>query len=333
MKCFKCGRQAGLDETIECGEPGRICILKEWQKSVNRNERWKNFLVAGVTGSGKTYYIFSLIEALISPTSNIRMALEGLDLRVTHYKNNPASRQVYQKLKQDHSDAYIEGTQRAARYDPLVISIENRSRKSPHKRATTHIALFNLTGEFFHSEESMVKYQQILNADGIILLLDPLQTDALSKYITNPLDIAPNNNNEIIENIKKVISDAQGSTRRKLTNPVAFCVSKFDLLQALSPYKIENPYLMLNDLLNAYGDFQNGAIRHKTDDILDLLRREGYHDLHYLDESFSAFELFAVAPIGHDEIMQQKPLAPKGILAPFFWLLAEYNIIDSRRLV
>lgn len=326
MKCFKCGKVVRGNVEIECEAPGDICILKEARKSRNRDEGWINFLVAGVRGSGKTYFLYSLIQQILEPQGKVLEKMEQMRLRVSHFEHNTASRRIFEDLKFEIqvAERQLEATLVHERWDPIIISLKNRER-----RRTTHLAFFNLSGEFFENPDSMNEHQQILTADGICLLLDPLQIPQLSKYAENPHNNRPNNNLDIVDNIKYVISEAQRNSQVKLTNPVSFCISKFDVLEKLSPHKIDDPYLTPSDIFTSFGEFRKRTIEDNTEHVLEFLDKEDYRKLRHLNERFSSHAVFAIAPIGHDNIKTDRTPNPKGIFAPFFWLLSEYKIIES----
>jgi hypothetical protein len=113
----------------------------------------------------------------------------------------------------------------------------------------------------------------------------------------------------------------------KVINPTAICISKFDLLHHLILYELsEEPYASTTST----NFFDEVDINSKQ--LSEFLERRSstVHPVE-LKSKFRHIKYFPVAPFGNDSypaIWDRR--TPKGLLAPFLWLLKELKILPEQ---
>lgn len=218
---------------------------------------------------------------------------------------------------------------------PLVIKIRQTQAQ---RNSTLYLSLFDTAGEEFIDFSKLTKnYPNIGNSDGIIFLIDPLAINGIYEALIASEPFLPPFNQktygaeqmdfEILENLLEIFSKAgRLSTTQKLNIPIAFCISKADLLSSLLTKELHmdiDPKLRKLESLMEQIELNSASME-------ELL--EEYHPrlLHNIAGQVSKYKFFPVAPIGfqpHDHVYLPHKPNPVGILHPVLWILHKCHLI------
>ena len=331
MQCFiskkKINRVTGKNFECECeGIP--FCILKEQMEA---HGQWLNVLVAGTKGSGKTYYILSLIHRLINDSTIRQKVLEPLGLEF-EFQNDISENKFNTFYKDVAKKIWVEGTFPSMVEDwntPFILKVIHRG---PEGVTSKFLNFFNLPGEHFEEEEqSMNAFGHIETASAVICLHDPVRDYDLSKMIGVKYEHYKNPKSgyltdSIVQRLGSVLNPRSKEQHFIRKSVIAVCFSKFDLIEAdLNGELFENGYVPNSRIV-----FRNKVDKRYIDESMvgmwpAIKKSTLKEDIGYLDSKrhFEKYGVFAVAPIGHDNPTMQKP-DPKGVLAPFIWLLTNF---------
>ncbi|TVL99002.1 MAG: hypothetical protein CV087_19660, partial [Candidatus Brocadia sp. WS118] len=277
-------------------------------------------LIGGVNAS-KTTYLLTLVDTLLND-SKAKKALKKLGIEDIH---------IIDPNSQEYFNAKIEES-KAGRlaltypYDPLqFISI---ILYTSNKKAI-EITLFNSSGEKIEDQFLSENYRTAsheLKGVGALYFVDPREDSILNKLLANPKDMAygPCKDFNIIEFIHKVLQFVSRGIN-VVNNPIAICISKFDLLMDRIPSDLpDTPFVNPNSL-----DLFRDINRHSKQLAEFLEYNSSTIQPPELQSKFKSIKYFAVAPYGSDKypaIWEKRN--PQGILAPFLWILKELKIIS-----
>jgi hypothetical protein len=131
---------------------------------------------------------------------------------------------------------------------------------------------------------------------------------------------------EIMETLHEFFRRAgKVSKSGKLKIPVAFCISKADLLEPIAsvyiPDEIDNETMEFRDIME--------EMNFTSEDIKDFLEEVYPQILNNVEGLFQKHHFFPVAPIGFSpdgEGISDTP-QPKGIIYPLLWILQKLKFI------
>lgn len=189
---------------------------------------------------------------------------------------------------------------------------------------------FDAAGEDLGSSEAMDRYTHYLAAaDGIILLVDPLQMRAVRDRLPVdsdlPLPVVETPPQQIAADLAAQLrAHGRGSTRGRVTTPVAVAVTKTDSLSPLlGPH---SPLLRNADHSSGAVDEDDRlAVHEEMESLLDgwdsgaLLRQ--------LERDFARLSLFGLSALGSPPPADAPADAPKSgprplrVEDPLLWLL------------
>ena len=346
MKCFKCGDKITRNTTnFKCKEKD-TCIGKEMIKNPTQ---WFSIIVAGVINSGKTYFIINLIRQLLEP--NTKAFLQSKGIKVSFYDEDQIAEEKLDEFDRMVKSRYrFDYTEREEKDIPFILKFECEKRGKKKKQC--FLTFFNINGEAFESHEKMVQNiaPHIRNANLFIILIDPTRDEGMTGHLMiDSEEQEVDQNKNILKNIHRVVINNPGirQSRRdtQVTAPSAICISKFDLfdLKKRIPEEISSDiFLTHEDLFIDSCKLNHQSIRKSSkelEDFLDSMNKDEngmiqskartQFDMGSLNELYRFSEIFAVAPIGHNDITNYDLLTdakPKGLMAPFFWLLDKHGV-------
>ncbi|MCB5164117.1 hypothetical protein LG634_04610 [Streptomyces bambusae] len=217
------------------------------------------------------------------------------------------------------------------RIDPLVFRFGVRRRGLLGERPRhTVLSFFDTAGEDFNSRDSMeINTRYLSHADGIILLLDPLQMPGARPWAapgtalpgTDGVDSPLN----VLGRITNMLHARPGGHRRggKVTTPLAVVFSKMDafwhLLDRGSP-------LRRHPEPGSRFDVQDSLDVHE--EVRHLLKDwDGMAIDRILDNNFARHRYFGVSALGHgptpDARVAPTGIQPYRVADPLLWLLSE----------
>ncbi|MFH8381763.1 hypothetical protein ACH4E7_12560 [Kitasatospora sp. NPDC018058] len=311
----------------------RICPVCHSELPVQFG-RVDNRLIAmvGAKASGKTVYMTVLLHEVRNRIGEaFGAALLGLDDATMRRYSTDYEDRLYR------DNQLFPGTQTAStnlnRVDPLVFRFSLRRRTLLGERPQhTVLSFFDTAGEDFSSKESVeLNTRYLTNADGIILLLDPLQMPGARDGAlpgtplpgTTGLD-APVN---VLSRVTNLLL-AGGSTQ-KIDVPVAVVFSKLDafwhLLDGASP---------LRDHAPARDRFDVGDSLSVHEEVRRLLKDwDGVPIDQLLENHYTRFRYFGVSSLGRnptpDARIAATGIQPYRVADPLLWLLSEFGSVPK----
>ncbi|MFE2849693.1 hypothetical protein ACFXJO_00975 [Streptomyces lavendulae] len=296
-----------------------------------------NRLIAlvGPKASGKTVYMTVLLHEVRHRVGEAYgAALMGTDdATMRRYGSDYEDR-----LYRDHQ--MFPGTQTASttlnRVDPLVFRFGLRRRTLLRERPQhTVLSFFDTAGEDFSSRESVeLNTRYLSNADGIVLLLDPLQMPGARD---NALPGTPLPGTEGLDSPFNVLSRVtslllaprSGRSDRLLDTPVAVVFSKMDAF-----WHLLEPGSPLRDHAPSRGRFDVGDSLSVHEEVRRLLKDwDGVPIDQLLDNHYSRYRYFGVSALGRNPTPDAR-VAPTGIQPyrvadPLLWLLSEFGSVPK----
>ncbi|MGW3040574.1 TRAFAC clade GTPase domain-containing protein [Kitasatospora sp. NPDC001159] len=311
----------------------RICPVCHSELPVQFG-RVDNRLIAmvGAKASGKTVYMTVLLHEVRNRIGEaFGAALLGLDDATMRRYSTDYEDRLYR------DNQLFPGTQTAStnlnRVDPLVFRFSLRRRTLLGERPQhTVLSFFDTAGEDFSSKESVeLNTRYLTNADGIILLLDPLQMPGARDGAlpgtplpgTTGLD-APVN---VLSRVTNMLL-AGGSTQ-KIDVPVAVVFSKMDafwhLLDGASP---------LRDYAPARDRFDVGDSLSVHEEVRRLLKDwDGVPIDQLLENHYTRYRYFGVSALGRnptpDARIAATGIQPYRVADPLLWLLSEFGSVPK----
>ena len=202
-----------------------------------------------------------------------------------------------------------------------------------------YLSLFDTPGEeFFEIDKLTQVHPHINNADAIIFLIDPMNIRPIYEEVlkAGSQDEFANIREyeledefveyEIMENLSEEFRrKGKATSGGKISIPVAFCLSKADLLSSFTSVYI--PDEIDNAMLDKKGVFDE--IRLTSEDVSTLLEEKHPSLLNNIEGLFQKYNFFPVAPIGKNpssEVIDGAP-EPKGVLYPLVWILDQLKFI------
>ncbi|MFG2986642.1 hypothetical protein ACGFYQ_36280 [Streptomyces sp. NPDC048258] len=296
-----------------------------------------NRLIAlvGPKASGKTVYMTVLLHEVRNRVGEAYgAALMGLDDSTMRRYSSDYEDRLYR------DNQMFPGTQTASttlnRVDPLVFRFGMRRRTLLGERPQhTVLSFFDTAGEDFSSRESVeLNTRYLTGADGIVLLLDPLQMPGARD---NALPGTPLPGTEGLDTPINVLSRVTsmllapraGRSAQKIDTPIAVVFSKMDafwhLLDAGSP---------LRDYAPPRGRFDVGDSLSVHEEVRRLLKDwDGVPIDHLLDNHYGRYRYFGVSALGRNPTPDAR-VAPTGIQPyrvadPLLWLLSEFGSVPK----
>jgi hypothetical protein len=189
------------------------------------------------------------------------------------------------------------------------------------------VVLFNTSGEKMENEYEAQRFKTDsfeMKGAATIYLVDPREDTKLNKILDFPKDKACRNQ-DIGNHIYRVMQIVNEHVKI-IRNPLAVCISKFDLLEHRIPLQLPmHPYIEAHNR-KFFEDI--GGISDKLKFFL-LTSSQTVHP-EKLEQRFTNINYFALAPFGSDNrpaYWEQR--TPHGVLAPFFWVLKKRDIIKD----
>jgi hypothetical protein len=295
----------------------------------------------GGAGTGKTYYFMALKRILEDSELN---AL-GISGNIFFPPGDSASEQYFNRLQTQIDEGnFLDATSTDAGIEQTAFGLEvNIDRNG--KRKTVYFSFFDNPGEGFKNEDYIMRNMNIHKSDAVLFLLAPEQIRQMIPFIkgegasnSTPLLTIMNNIVNILRRDTNQDDEAKSSIintildkmqNSKIGIPVAFCLSKYDLVeQALGiPIPRDLDRAEFHRFINI---FDNSINYQEIDSISESIEDRIHNlEIHHLNNivpsNFSSFHYFGVQSI---EVKDGKCcLSPKGASLPIIWLLKQLNLL------
>jgi hypothetical protein len=286
--------------------------------------------IVGSRDSGKSHYIGVLLhELMASLASDFGWDVQSEEETIQNYRKNFGGIYDYQQtlnLTQKNDDGF---------YDPYIYFV------NPRNQEPFTLIFFDTAGEDFASDnliENSAKH--IFQANGIIFIIDPLKTEALSTLVDDRV-IAESSHNSIASSLQndQLLTMVSTSIRKHLriseeksiNIPLALTLSKFDALEKQFP--------AYNTVVNSSVHRRSGAYSEQDCENVNkevvrfLLKQQNMRVnafMNQMDINYCNYHYFAVSALGlrnhpmHGRISVPKP---HRVEDPMLWILKENNVI------
>ncbi|TDD40222.1 hypothetical protein E1287_01515 [Actinomadura sp. KC06] len=291
----------------------------------------------GAKGAGKTVYMTVLLHELMhSVGRRFDAAVVGSD---DHTRSEFAKRYEETLYRQK----VLPGTTRPGQAElrrPLVfkVTLDGRGLLRSRDRHTI-TSFFDTAGEDLISKESVdLNVRYLRGADGIILLLDPLQMRG-ARESAKPgtrlpqADAKTDNPVNVLTRVTDVLYEAHGrGPNRRIDVPVAVAFSKIDTLwhgfaegsPLLGEAPADRPVFDQSDSL-AVHDYVRALLHEWDGTQIDQIMRKNFADYRY----------FGLSSLGgnptSDNRVDPRGIHPHRVADPFLWLLSRFDALPSTK--
>ena len=289
----------------------------------------QNFSVAllGAKASGKSNYIGVLVNEIkkkMTSSFNCTLSLAASEESKEYYDNH------YYKPLFKHGRV-VDATSQDD-IPPLIFPLRFLDSKNRITKVAA-LSFYDTAGENLDSTDQMlITNQYISNANGIILLLDPLQIPSIRKKLEGKIPLPPENTDvtEVLSRIVQNIRDVK-NIKGTIKTPLALAFTKidaleqFDILKEDSCLREESEHLKRGVFVKT--DFESVNI-----EIRDLLENWLDSELIQLMKNFESCAFFGVSSLGgvpNGIKLANDSILPRRVLDPLLWLLAKNKYIKT----
>lgn len=323
VRCPKCNQQTKR----------RICPLCHMDLP-HTTGKFENliFAVIGAKDSGKSHYLAVLIDQIRNHLGpSLGMLLEELnDYTIKRYRES-----FYNPVYIQHK--IIFGTKSALSDEtvqlPMVFSLTFSGKGYLRQHKITKVVtlvFFDTAGEDLKDEDVMATVNKyIYRADGIILLLDPLQLtwvrDQLGSATSLP-EVTTETSDIIVRTTKLIQAGRNLRQDRLVPTPLAIAFSKFDAVQPLIDSQFQ-----LNATPNHDGGFDAADFEAVNSEMQSLVST--WHNSHLLQQvttRYNQYGFFGLSSLGCSPQGSDIPrVLPRRVEDPFLWLLYSHGLIRA----
>jgi hypothetical protein len=299
--------------------------------------------LVGAKDSGKTVFVTVLLHELMHKVGRrFGASVLGADDSTRKRFVEDYEDQLYER-RELHDTTRTSAAARGGRR-PLVFSFAVDAGKLGRARVQrTLLSFFDTAGEDLGNTDSVEQNTRYLtSADGIILLLDPLQMRG-ARPLADPRAVLPEQNtaDHMPANVLGRITDLLHASLRtsggkRIPKPVAVAFSKMDALDGALP---SGSPLRSDPPADAYFDEPDSLAVHAH--VQELLYKwEGGNLDEALATNFTRYRFFGLSALGDSPVVDashgpkrisELGIQPYRVHDPFLWLLSEFGTIPKRK--
>ncbi len=297
--------------------------------------------VIGITGAGKTVYLSQLLHKMQNYA-----ALVGLSAIV----NTPSAHNFVEKNVVADREPLPGSTPAERLQQPIFYEMIRNG--AGNQKVTHTFVLYDVAGEVFSSGDSNLVHRfapYVEHADGVIVLIDPMQFDIINGAARNKRALG--DPTDVFNTIHNLIS--HDDPNRKCDIPFAVCLSKadtYEVQQVLDPQLRDRILSDVNGIKNANGFNQplfnsaeyNAILRQLTDFMQGPNVSDNRFTLaNQLNTNYSKYSYFAFTALGCDVEEAtgdaggyQRPVGPvnpRRIEEPLLWLFHSLGYVDCNQ--
>ncbi|MEU4694897.1 hypothetical protein [Actinoplanes sp. NPDC023714] len=299
--------------------------------------------LVGAKESGKTVYMTVLLHELQHRVGGqFGLAVLGADEHTMEHFRTEYEDTLYQdgRLHQQTRTAVGDRGRR-----PFVFSISRVRRRRIGREVVDRsvFSFFDTAGEDLRSAESVERNVRYLSAaDGIVLLLDPLQMRGARPLAGAgtllPEQGAPQDDPaSVLSRITNLLHDALETPRgKRIKRPIAVAFTKMDALDGTLP---EDSALLCNSPRDAGGfdDRDSLAVHEEIAALLDKWQGGGMQTV--LEQNFDRYRFFGLSALGASPVRDEHDaqrvsgygVQPRRVQDPFLWLLSTFGTIPATK--
>jgi hypothetical protein len=285
------------------------------------------FAVIGAKDAGKSHFLAVLIDQLRKHTGpRLNLLLEFVNENTNERYKNEFYRPLFEGRRT------IEKTRSAteAANRPLMYYLSiDRPGIFGVRRTVVNLVFFDTAGEDLDALDTMsVVNKYIYRADGVILLLDPLQLERVRDRLGRAGLPEPSTETaEILTRTTTLIK--QGRRLRataRIPSPLAIAFSKFDAVEPLI-----DPQFQLNATPAHDGGIDLADVTAVNDEMQALLREwDGAHLINTARMQYRKFCFFGLSALGAAPVgTRVVRVTPRRVDDPFLWLLHQHGLLSA----
>lgn len=290
----------------------------------------KFITVIGITGAGKTIYLSQILKKMEAYITKGGLSATFKNTGVLNFiENNGIA-----------VNKALPGSTPITQFQqPLFYEITGNG--EGESKITNTLVLYDVAGEIFsgNDQEIVQRFAPFIeHANGIILLIDPMQFENISNVNQGgqTLSIPAT----ALNTINTIIS--HGEINKRCEVPIAICISKIDTENVQNVLNQNLRGMLLNDVQGVMGD--NGFAKTEFNakdynpiarDLNDFIRNNDMSLAQMLYTNYDEYNFFAFTALGCDVIDKEGgyypvgPILPKRIEEPLLWLFNKFGYIGE----
>ena len=284
--------------------------------------------VIGITSSGKTVYLSQLLKNLRNNAAKV-----GLNAVVS-----AAGAGNYVERNAVAMDKALPGATAQGTFEQPLFYDLIRSTDDGRKLTDTFV-LYDVAGENCVQADYLKRFAPFIeHADGILLLIDPLQFGVIKGAVN--VDSEASEPTKVLEAIHNVKS---GGSTQKCKTPLAVCISKSDmeivqesLPDGLTQMIMSNVTVKRDENGHGIREFDSENYNQIGMKLKQFVIDNELALEQMLFDNYSCYNYFAFSSLGCSVNSETNrpvgPILPKRIEEPLFWLFYEFNYIQATQL-
>lgn len=317
-RCLKC---TAAKKSVFCN------VLNKEVPADFLNEESFSVALLGAKASGKSNYIGVLINEIkrkMTSAFNCSLSLAASEESREYYNSH-----YYDPLFKH--GRVVDATSQDE-IPPLIFPLRFMDEKNRIKKIAA-LSFYDTAGENLNDTDQMlITNQYISNANGIILLLDPLQVTSIREKLQGKIPLPAQNTdvNDVLARVIQNIRDVK-NIKGTIKVPLALAFTKidaleeFDVLKEDSCLRYESEHLQRGVFVQT--DFDSVNI-----EMQDLLENWLDAELVQQMKNFEKFAFFGVSSLGgvpNGTNLSASGIKPRRVLDPLLWLLAQNKYIKT----
>lgn len=286
----------------------------------------KMISIVGSKGSGKTVYMRSLINELLT-----KFPLEEyFNFKVDVAK---ASENAYERDFKIKQNMMLPETTQKGKKEPFVIKLINQEDKE------LNLVIYDAAGEEFNrnNDDISINLKHLSNSSMIIMLIDILQIEKVRQTVTTKLKEAHGiglSNDYVLKVVIEELQDKLGLNKffgkKKIDIPIAVSLSLVDLLK--EKYLEEEPPFLMESRHLKMKRFDRNSNKVISDGVVDFLKEHNQDNfLSFLKSNFKTYNFHAISSLGSEPVNNNvEHLSPHNVLDPIIWLMDQSGYIKKR---
>jgi hypothetical protein len=288
--------------------------------------------IIGGSNTGKSHYIASLINRLQHEVGR------NFDFSVSMIGDSSRDRWMNDFYRPLFLNKTVLAPTQRVELDlrvkiPLIFRL---TMKHGHHTRALNISFFDTAGEDMANlklDLLSVEARYICHANGIIVLLDPLQLEAIRYQLPNANLPRPDpmaRPDFIVERLRELFEQYYHlSATKKIQTPIAFALSKIDTLKPMLP-----PDSALLRSGEHFGMLDLPDIQSVSTEIGNYMQswiRPGFYQ--DISLKFAKYRFFGISSLGRqpDNSNRLADVNPRRVEDPFLWLLYQFNLIPGNK--
>ncbi|GAB5526304.1 MAG: hypothetical protein Roseis2KO_41760 [Roseivirga sp.] len=323
-----------------CSEETNKLVCPHCHNNLPRDfqeDKPKKLAIAGDTYAGKSLFITVLIQELTKRNITIPF---GLNItKEGDHTSRRYNRDFYEPLYVEKR--FLDATP----YDdpdtklPLMfrMSRDKDIRMSSGVPSSVYLSFYDRAGEEFLNEDWMAaELRYIANADGIVVLIDPLQLDLFREFLEDKMVLPPKRDRhlDIVKNIHRLVCDKlRVKVDTRLDVPIAICMTKMDYFYEYGKEIIDvNSRFTKKASYSSDMEITDAELTTVSTEIESLLTDPRLGDesnfVSFVRNHFSNYTFLGVSSLGEvPEDEDSFAIKPRRVTDPIVWILRQFKFL------